>query len=175
MRSVCSFFGLQELEWCGEDRCVQTQNVVDVMKVLQFVWIRNVAAVPCGEDVAGVPRGEGEMARVALLAGGHEFVPDVKLDGFVDFGEVFQNGKRSRESDAFRALGFRGKIEFGEDGVGGDELILCPGLLPPIPSPVAHGDEFGLGRGLVIEARNGGLDVDDFAQAITRSVVISSL
>ena len=64
-----------------------------------------------GEDVAGVPRGEGEVTCVALKAGGHEFVADVKLDGFVDFGEVFQDGKRGGEGDAFRALGFRSEID----------------------------------------------------------------
>ena len=164
MRSAGSFLGLQELEWCGEDRRVQSQNVVNVMQVFQFVWVRNVAAVPSGEDVAAVPRGEGEVARVAFEAGGHEFVADVKLHSFVDLWSVFQDGKRSRESDAFRALGFRGEIEFREDGVGGDELIPCPGLLPPIPGLVAHGDEFRPGSGLVVETRNGGLDIDDFAQ-----------
>ena len=152
---VRSFFGLQKLEWCGEDRRVQTQNVVNVLKVLQFVWVRHVAAVPSGEDVAGVPRGECEVTRVALKVGGHEFVLDVELDGFVNFGEVFQDGKRGRESDAFRALGFRGEIKFRKDGIGGDELMMRPGLLPPIPGPVPHGDEFGLGPCFVIEARNG--------------------
>ncbi len=126
---------------------MQTHNVVNVMKVLQLVWVRNVAAVPSGEDVAGVPRGEGEVARVALEAGRHEFVADVKLDGLVDFGEVFENGKRGSESDATRALGFRGEIEFREDGVGGDELILCPGLLPPIPRvQLRMATSSGLGR-----------------------------
>ena len=154
---------------------MQTQDVVDVMKVLQFVWVRNVTAVPGGEDVAGVPRGEGEVARVADEVGGHEFVPDVKLDGFVYLGEVFQNGKGGSECDAIRALGFRGEIEFREDGVGDDELIVCRSLLPPIPGPVAHGDEFGLGPVFVIEARNGGLDVDEFAQRSGRVGFVISL
>ena len=62
---------------------MQAQKVVDVMKVLQFVRVGNVAAVPSDEDVARVPRSEGKVARVADEAGGHEFVPDVKLDGFI--------------------------------------------------------------------------------------------
>ncbi len=143
---------------------MQAQNVVDVMKMFQFVWVRNVAAIPSGEDVAGVPRGEGEMPGVADEAARHEFVADVKLDGLVNFGDVFQDGERASECDAFRALGFRSEIEFREDGVGGDKLILCRGLLPPLPCPVAHGNEFGLGPGLVVETRNGRFYVDEFAQ-----------
>ena len=115
-----------------------------------------------------MPRDEGEATCVAFEARGHEFVADEKFDGLVDFGQVFQDGKRGSESDAFRALGFRDEIEFREDGVGGDELIVCPGLLPPIPGPVAHGEEFGLGPCFVVEARNSGFDVDDFAQRKTR-------
>lgn len=146
-----------------------------MMNVLQFVGVRNMAAIPSGENVAVVPCGEGEVTCVALEAGGHQFVAEVKLDGFVDFGEVFQQGKRGREREAFGALGFRGEIKFRKDGVGCDELMLCSSLLPPIPSPVAHGDEFGLGPCLVIEARNGGFDVDDFAQRNTRVGAASSL
>lgn len=102
---------------------MQSQHIVNVMKVLQFVGVRNMAAIPSGEDVAVVPRGEGEVTRVALETGGHQFVAEVKLDGLVDFGEVFQQGKRGREREAFRALGFRGEIQFRKDGVGCDELI----------------------------------------------------
>ena len=66
MWSVSSFFGFQELKRCGEDRGVQPEQVMDVMKVLQFVRIRNVAAVPSDEDVARMPRGEGEVAGMSL-------------------------------------------------------------------------------------------------------------
>ena len=173
--SVDSFFGLQELEWCREDRGLQTQHVVDVTKVLQLVWVRNVSAVPSDKDVAGMPCGEGEVTRVSDEAGRHQFVSDVKLDRFVDLGAVFQEGKRGREGEAFRALGFRGEMEFRENSVGSDELILRPGLLPPMAGPIAHGDEFGPGPTLVIEARNGGLDVNEFAQRSQGVVSLRSL
>lgn len=151
------------MEGCGEHWGVQAQQIVEMMKMLQFIRVGNVAAVPGDEDVASVPCGEGEVAGVAGEAGGHEPVADVEFHGLIDLGGILENGQAAGQCEAVGALGFGGEFEFGEDGVGGRELMLRCGLRPPFARPVAHGDDVGLGARLVVKARDRGFDVNEFA------------
>ena len=69
---------------------MQSEQVGDVVNVVQFIGIGNVAAVPCGEDVAGMPCGERKMPGIANKAGGHELVGDVEFDGLVYFRRIVE-------------------------------------------------------------------------------------
>ncbi len=126
-----------------------------------LVGVGDVFAVPRGENITFPKSGDGQVSGVAIGIGRHDFVLDVVLHEFIDFGGRLKQAKLVNLSEASASLRLRRLFEFTNDPKRGYEFILPFRDVPPLPRPFTPCFHLRAGTCLEVETRDAGLDVDE--------------
>jgi len=105
-------------------------------------------------------RGEGQVKGIAGRVTRHELVREVALHDLSDGRQDRQQRKTLQEFKARLPSLVLAPRQLVVDGLAGDNLVFPRGVRPPEAGPLAPCDHLGSRPVLVIEARNGRLDVD---------------
>ena len=125
--------------------------------LLAFAWCRQFAG---DKEVAFVVRGQCQMEDIAAGGCGHELVPDVSLDDLDDRQVDRQQRQIVHEAQPGRAM-LRGAVpQFVKHSHARDQLMAFGRVIPPPACPVPTRHDVRLRPLLVVEARDGGLDID---------------
>ena len=106
-----------------------------------------------------MPRSEREMQGVTGKTAWHDLLLDVVLRECHDFRGAGEEIEAAEKIENRLALVRDGMGEFIEDGVAGYEFVFTALGIPECAGPIPTCDHLGLRARLVIEARDGGLDV----------------